>query len=69
MEKGHDLGLELNNYAEDPRVKKVIYHLLLRKELQLLNPDKDDDYIRLRNSLIQYLDADPGGKNDQLVQS
>ena len=66
--RADELTLDLSNFSEDAEVKKDIYRLLLRKAIDSLSPDRDDDYLSLREALRQFeLIAD--GAGDPLTQT
>jgi peptide/nickel transport system substrate-binding protein len=62
--RADELSLELSNYADDPEAEKDIYRLLLRKELESLNPERDEDYLKLRDALTQFENIVSGGGED-----
>lgn len=66
--KADDLSLDLSHYADDPLAMKDIYKLLLQKELETASPDKDEDYIKIRDALNQFENI-AGGKGDPVALS
>ncbi len=66
--KADDLSLELSSYADDVEAMKDIYRLLLQKEMDALNPDKEEDYIKVRDALNQFENI-AGGRGDPVAQS
>lgn len=66
--KADDLSLELSSYSDDVEAMKDIYRLLLQKELEALNPDKDEDYFKVRDALHQFENI-ASGKGDAMAQS
>lgn len=66
--KADDLSLELSSYSDDVDAMKDIYRLLLQKELESLNPDKDEDFIKVRDALHQFENI-ANGKGDAMAQS
>ena len=66
--KADDLSLELSSYSDDVEAMKDIYRLLLQKELEALNPDKDEDFLKVRDALNQFENI-AGGRGDPVAQS
>lgn len=62
------IALELAPYGDDAVAKKEIYRLLLRKALESLKAERDEDYLNLREALTQY-DTIANGEADDLTRS
>ena len=66
--KADDISLDLSSYADDVEAMKDIYRLLLHKEMEALNPDKDEDYIKVRDALHQFENI-AGGRGEPVALS
>jgi peptide/nickel transport system substrate-binding protein len=66
--KADDISLDLSNYADDAEAMKDVYKLLLQKELEAANPDKDEDFFKIRDALHQFENI-AGGKGDPMALS
>ena len=66
--KADDLTLELSNYSDDPEAQKDIYRLLLLKAIESLNPDRDEDFINLRDAVNQFENI-AGGKGEAMANT
>ncbi len=64
--KADELSLELSNFDDDPEAQKDIYRLLLRKALERLNPERDQDFIALRDAVNQFENLG-GGKGEPIA--
>lgn len=66
--KADELSLELSNYSDDPEARKDIYRLLLRKALEALSPQRDEDYAALRDAVNQF-EKLAGGQGEEIVRT
>ena len=66
--KADELSNELSNYSDDPEAQKDIYRLLLLKEVETLNSDRDEDFIKLRDAVNQF-ETIGGGSGEPLAQT
>ncbi|MCE9530442.1 MAG: hypothetical protein K8T89_04825 [Planctomycetes bacterium] len=65
-QKVDDLVGDLTNYPDEPEVQKDIYRLLLRKALNSLQPNRDEDYQNLRAAVVQF-EKIAAGRGDPLA--
>jgi len=66
--RADELSLELSNYSDDANAQKDIYRLLLRKAQEALNPDRDEDFLTLRDAVNQFENL-AGGKGEVIADA
>ena len=66
--KADEISLALSNFDDDPEAQKDIYRLLLRKTLEALNPERDQDFIALRDAVNQFENLG-GGRGEQIART
>jgi peptide/nickel transport system substrate-binding protein len=64
--RADELSQELSNYSNDPAARKDIYRLLLRKALEALRPDHEEDFAALRDAVTQFENL-AGGHGDEIA--
>ncbi len=64
--RAEEIAGELSNFGDDPIARKEIYKLLLRKAMEAVGSDRDEDYVALREALNQYENI-AGGRGDELA--
>ena len=62
--RADELSIELSNYADDSGAQKTIYRLLLIREMLALDPNRDEDYLKVRDAVNQFENIG-GGKGDK----
>jgi len=62
--RADELASDLANYPTEPAARREIFGLLLRKAMESLAQNRDEDYLTLRDALNQYENAGGGGGDD-----
>jgi len=66
--RADEIALDLANYPEEPAARREILKLLLRKAIESLVADREEDYLNLRDAVNQFENTG-GGAGDDLAKS